>query len=870
MEVYLGLSGQTYNVGDALSDKAVGAEGRICEIVGDTELVAKIYHDHMAESECAELESKLKLMINKKIVEAQGVFSIAWPRDILYKNSNGKRVFAGYTMRKVSASYNLFDLTHHNPDDPDPDPNGIDGYITWKEFIQAAYNLACMVEYLHKNGIEIGDFNEKNFLFDETTGGFDLIDCGAYGVFDTKSLKTIYPCRYSMPKYSAPEKLLGLDISNPKSTDCFYLAIHIFHLLMQNSEPFGYKENSDGNPTSKLHEHISNGDCLYVRSIPGKVLRKHSIKPGVLPDDILEAFNRTFNYTRDNIVSKIQNRTTASEWCKVLEPYLIDGSRITRCSFKKEHVYSSHLTECPWCNPSSVSDIPFEQRVNLSTGLTQLDVEAINKINAEIEDILSKEKTNDPAKEQIEKGIREAICRKRQERKNADQEAANKVKALIDAIGNVAFTEECRKRISTARLAYSKLTVPQRLLVPEDRLWRAEAEYESLKKKGKSDRPAKTGSIKEDQKRPLIIAMAFNVIFAIFLTIILVNQSLFDFIISHSWIAFMFSVLLYLTSYVIDDVKWRKADRKWGIIFPLGVGLTSALVLYTIISGLESFGQLTKIGYLILLGGFFTGLFLQNYHVFGTIGAYWIEKYYSNRIMVTTYVLVLFMFSIFGFGIGSRFQMVLNSVYTGDTITLGEYEQDGNLYNGSEALTWTVHEIKDGRALLLCDTCIAAIPFNSDGSDNSWGNSDIRNWLNGEFYNSAFSDNERNIIVETELSTGRLSDAEYHTFGETYGEDEITNDRVFVPDLSEFWSITDELLVSEIANENLMSNNPFWRRDYYRTMFWIRCPYGEENNYACGYDTDGEQSMYYVFSPDTYALVRPAVWIDVRSYSEYE
>ena len=197
MEVYLGLSSQTYNVGDALSDEAIGAEGSICEINGNVMLVAKIYHEDIAESESNELENKLKLMINKKIVEIQRVFSIAWPRDLLYKIVNGKKIFAGYTMRKVSASYNLSDLTHHNPDDPDPDPNGIDGYITWREFIQAAYNLSRLVEYLHKNGIEIGDFNERNFLFDEKTGGFGLIDCGTYGLFDTKTLKTIYPCRYS-------------------------------------------------------------------------------------------------------------------------------------------------------------------------------------------------------------------------------------------------------------------------------------------------------------------------------------------------------------------------------------------------------------------------------------------------------------------------------------------------------------------------------------------------------------------------------------------------------------------------------------------------------------------------------------------------
>ena len=565
MEVYLGLSGQTYNVGDALSDEAIGAEGSICKIDGNAMLVAKIYHDDIAESESKELENKLKLMINKKIVETQGVFSIAWPRDLLYKIVNGKRIFAGYTMRKVSASYNLSDLTHHNPDDPDPDPNGIDGYITWREFIQAAYNLSRLVEYLHKNGIEIGDFNERNFLFDEKTGGFDLIDCGTYGLFDTKTLKTIYPCRYSMPKYSAPEKLLGLDISDPKSTDCFYLAIHVFHLLMQNSEPFGYKENSDGNPISKLQEHISNGDCLYVKSIPGKTLRKHSIKPGVLPDDILRAFNRTFNYTRDNLSTRIKDRTTASEWCKVLEPYLIDDSRIKKCTVKIEHVYSSHLKECPWCNPSSVSDKPYELRVNTESRTTQVEgirhrgigpnvpcssgsgkkykdchgkneesttnaasttssklaehcdilagqmrsgdeysiSEPINEKNVlitlngikRVESFFQIDNINDPANEQIEKGIREAICRKERKQKKSDEGAAEKVKTLIDAIGKVTYTEDCRKKISTARMAFSNLTVPQRTLVPIDKLSKAEAEYERIKKAEDGNKKKRTVGI---------------------------------------------------------------------------------------------------------------------------------------------------------------------------------------------------------------------------------------------------------------------------------------------------------------------------------------------------------------------------------------
>lgn len=212
----------------------------------------------------------------------------------------------------------------------------------------------------------------------------------------------------------------------------------------------------------------------------------------------------------------------------------------------------------------------------------------------------------------------------------------------------------------------------------------------------------------------------------------------------------------------------------------------------------------------------------------------------------------------------------INPLNVKDIVAFGSYEQDNDVSNGNEGLKWTVHKIKDGKALLLCDTCIEAMPYNNEDSDNSWTNSDIRNWLNGEFYNSAFSDGEKSIIVETEISTGRLSDAEGHTIGETYGEDEITTDKVFVPDLKEFWMVTEELIVSEKAKVSFVSNNTYWGQDNYHTMFWIRCPYGEENNYACGYDTEGKQSMIYIFSPKMYAMVRPAIWIDLKSYAKYK
>lgn len=211
----------------------------------------------------------------------------------------------------------------------------------------------------------------------------------------------------------------------------------------------------------------------------------------------------------------------------------------------------------------------------------------------------------------------------------------------------------------------------------------------------------------------------------------------------------------------------------------------------------------------------------------------------------------------------------INPLNVGESIEFGTYEQDDDLSNGDENIKWTIHDIKNGKALLVCDICIEALPYNDDGLGNSWTNSDVRRWLNADFFESAFSAEEKKVIIESNIVTRRLSDEDGHTYGETYGDNEETTDQVFILDLSEFWQITNELEVSEIAKATFMSNNSYWgQQENYQTMFWIRSPYGERKNYACGYDTVGEQSMGYIFTPEMYAFVRPAIYIDVELYDE--
>ena len=68
------------------------------------------------------------------------------------------------------------------------------------------------------------------------------------------------------------------------------------------------------------------------------------------------------------------------------------------------------------------------------------------------------------------------------EQADADQDAADAVEALINAIGTVAYTEESKQKIDTARDAWDAFTVVQKMLVENyDTLAAAEDAYAALK-----------------------------------------------------------------------------------------------------------------------------------------------------------------------------------------------------------------------------------------------------------------------------------------------------------------------------------------------------------------------------------------------------
>ena len=87
----------------------------------------------------------------------------------------------------------------------------------------------------------------------------------------------------------------------------------------------------------------------------------------------------------------------------------------------------------------------------------------------------------------------------------------------------------------------------------------------------------------------------------------------------------------------------------------------------------------------------------------------------------------------------------------GNIVTLGRWEQDGNVGNGPEPIEWIILEMQEGRCLLLSRYGLDAMPYNTASADVTWEQCSLRSWLNGEFLDSAFSGEERAAILLTDV-----------------------------------------------------------------------------------------------------------------------
>lgn len=130
-------------------------------------------------------------------------------------------------------------------------------------------------------------------------------------------------------------------------------------------------------------------------------------------------------------------------------------------------------------------------------------------------------------------------------------------------------------------------------------------------------------------------------------------------------------------------------------------------------------------------------------------------------------------------------ERVGGKLYIGDVFTLGTYEQDNNIANGAEDIEWIVYKkiddktykciskyVLDSRAFLE-DKGSYSVYEGAGTVINNWGGSDLRRWLNNDFYNTAFSDTDKNVIVASNNSVYEWADLKASSLSKGTYEDKV-------------------------------------------------------------------------------------------------
>lgn len=120
----------------------------------------------------------------------------------------------------------------------------------------------------------------------------------------------------------------------------------------------------------------------------------------------------------------------------------------------------------------------------------------------------------------------------------------------------------------------------------------------------------------------------------------------------------------------------------------------------------------------------------------------------------------------------------IDDIEVGDTYVFGSYEQDNDLSNGPEEIEWIVLE-KNGSSLMLISKYGLDVQKYTETTEwMTWETCSLRGWLNKEFLNAAFSADEQNRILVSDVPADKSTE-EFAYQGNS------TKDKVYLMSFSE-------------------------------------------------------------------------------------
>lgn len=176
----------------------------------------------------------------------------------------------------------------------------------------------------------------------------------------------------------------------------------------------------------------------------------------------------------------------------------------------------------------------------------------------------------------------------------------------------------------------------------------------------------------------------------------------------------------------------------------------------------------------------------------------------------------------------------------GSEITMGNYS--------GQDISWLVIDGDENSVLLISKEVLAMKAYDDPGNDVTWETCTLRSWLNNDFYNNAFSDEEKTKIIKSIIKnpgnpeTGSVdkNDTEDYLFILTVGEAE------------HYFSTPDERKAEAAKYLNL--NNPY-------AYWWLRTQDYSSHSAAFVFDSGDINPAGYGVDESSNIGVRPAMWV---------
>ena len=204
-----------------------------------------------------------------------------------------------------------------------------------------------------------------------------------------------------------------------------------------------------------------------------------------------------------------------------------------------------------------------------------------------------------------------------------------------------------------------------------------------------------------------------------------------------------------------------------------------------------------------------------------------------------------------------------------ETVAFGRYEQDNNPDNGPEPIRWLVLEEKDGKRLLFAKDLLDKHRYNEKYGNITWAECDLRTWLNSDFLQTAFTEEEQAAILLTDVDNSPAqSHPDYRT---TSGED--TQDRIFLISYAEAMKYFADNESRRAAPTDYAIARGVKIDSYYEIdgrkcgMWWLRSAGHDQYRVSMSYFPG---ILNYSYATKDVVGIRPMLWVDTTLLTPQE